>query len=381
MYIYRSKINFKSGFNLGGYGKAIDYSNNNGGDLEVHGVGFKSVSGESIFELCSIDALYAGDLARKNQQYSLKRIFAASHTHFAPMLDSEKPDLGIYSPEAVNLFNEAIENSKKMEISINKCSIFKSSVSVPIYRRFDFPASQINKCLTKHAGFYPNAMQKIDKSIYIFVFSFDNINKFCIVYHACHPVSRSNKHDISPDYIEAIRSAIFQRFNIECCLFFLGCAGDIRPNYTKKRIPWLPASRLNTRFNYSPSISEQDYVDKQYYNAIFFASKLDEFNLTELDFIVNSKKMNFDGVGEIEIPELIFKDKVKFMFFPFEVSHHYHMENRAINSEENTFIVSCSNHTLGYLPHPYQHHFGGYEVDGSRKYNNLKNRVKLIGKL
>jgi hypothetical protein len=41
------------------------------------------------------------------------------------------------------------------------------------------------------------------------------------------------------------------------------------------------------------------------------------------------------------------------------------------------FIVSCSNHTLGYLPYPNQLSSGGYEVDGSRRYMGLKNRIFL----
>lgn len=382
MYIYSSKIQFKDGCNLGGYGDAIDYSKGNGGDLEVHGVGFMGVSDEDpLFELCSIDALYAGDLASKSQHDSLKRIFTASHTHFAPMLDSEKPSLGIYSSDAVSLFKEAIEKSKKTKISINKCTIYKANVEIPIYRRFDFPKSQINKYLTRYAGFYPNSLQSIDNAIYIFIFGDDSLNRFCIVYHACHPVSRSNKRDVSPDYIGTIRAAVSKRFNIECCLFFLGCAGDIRPNYTKRRISWLPDCRLNTRFNYFPTILEQESVDKQYMDSIFVAPKLDEFPITKDDFKLKTRKMNFDGIGQIEIPELNLNGKIKFLFFPFEVSHLYHLETRSINSSKNIFIVSCSNHTLGYLPFPNQHDFGGYEVDGSRNYMNLNNRVKLLDKL
>ena len=61
--------------------------------------------------------------------------------------------------------------------------------------------------------------------------------------------------------------------------------------------------------------------------------------------------------------------------FPFEVSHLFHLD--AQKKDPMRFIVSCADHTLGYLPHPRQIAAGGYEVNGSRACMGLTDRVQL----
>jgi hypothetical protein len=224
---------------------------------------------------------------------------------------------------------------------------------------------------------FPNEAQKIDKGIYIFLFRNNSTNLFVITYHACHPVTRHDRNAISADYVDAIREAISNRFGTLNCLFFLGCAGDIRPNFTKKRVAWLPKSRFNWRFKYPPSKADQDEADQQYRCAILRANQIAAFSINSSCFSYKLRHLNIQGMGSVPIPEVHIGNRIIFSFFPFEVSHLFHLATYTPSSIPIKYIVSCSNHVVGYLPHPDQVPFGGYEVDGSRRYMGLKNRIIL----
>jgi len=377
MHIFSSKIEVPTGCCLGGYGDSDASIANRAGPLNVAGFGFRQIITGALIEVCSVDALYTGDLVKQNASQSVQRIFAASHTHFAPMLDAAKPSLGRYSPDAVTSLGHAIEIATRAQIEPNQCIVFRGEVSLPVYRRFDVPNTLINNVLSRYAGMFPNEAQKIDKGLYIFLFRRGSSNLFAITYHACHPVTRHDGNTVSADYVDAIRQAITKRFGIFHCLFFLGCAGDIRPNFSKKRVAWLPKSRLNWRFKYPPSEADQDEADQQYRDSILRANQIAAFPINRSSLVYKLQHLNIQGIGIVPIPEVHIGNQVIFSFFPFEVSHRFHLATHTNEALPMKFIVSCSNHTLGYLPHPSQISFGGYEVDGSRKYMGLKKRLLL----
>ena len=377
MHIFSSTIEVPNGCCLGGYGDSDASKATRAGSLNVAGFGFREISTGALIEVCSLDALYAGELVKQQADQRVQRIYAASHTHFAPMLDASKPGLGRYSPEAVESIGHAIVSATRKQIEPNQCIVFRGEVSLPVYRRFDVPKSFINNVLTRYAGMFPNEAQKIDKGIYIFLFRDDVSNLFVITYHACHPVTRHDRNAISADYVEAIRQAISKRFGTSCCLFFLGCAGDIRPNFARKRVAWLPKSRFNWRFKHPPSEVDQDEADQQYRDAILKANQITAFSINSSSFLYKHQKLNIQGIGILPIPEVHIGNKVIFSFFPFEVSHLFHLTTYSPAMKPMKYIVSCSNQMIGYLPHPDQIPFGGYEVDGSRKDMGLKNRLLI----
>jgi hypothetical protein len=221
---------------------------------------------------------------------------------------------------------------------------------------------------------YPNEKLIIDRGLYLFEFSLKNKTQFVIVYHACHPVSRKDPNLLSSDYVGQIRKAVRERFKVETCLFLLGCAGDIRPNFSKKRISWLPRSRLNVRFEYGSRANELE-VDRSYQESVHRAKQVESIQLINNSVRVDKISLSFLAQGNVDIPRLTIGKRLSFEFIPFEVSHLFHMEAQQKNKMR--FIVSCSNDTLGYLPHHTQIISGGYEVDGSRKYMGLRERVEL----
>ena len=377
MQIFTQKLKLPHDLSIGGQVPFVR-SKNYSEEIEINSWMFADKNNDYNIELCSIDALYAGELANiNNSPDKVNRIYAASHTHNAPMLDSKKKGLGVYSKEALQIYLDALKCSNRITVKPDKCRVYRSEVDIPIYRRFDFPNTIVNRFLSKSGGMYPNEELIIDRGLYIFEFSSKNKTEFVIAYHACHPVSRNNQNFISPDYVGQIRKAIRERFKVETCLFLLGCAGDIRPNFSKKRVSWLPRSRFNWRFD-DVTVTNELLIDKKYQESVERAKEVESIqlinNLIEFDKI----SLSLLGLGNFDIPRIIIGNILSFEFIPFEVSHYFHLEAQQKNKMR--FIVSCADDTLGYLPHPKQFIAGGYEVDRSRKYMGLPERVELTTK-
>lgn len=375
MHVFSSRIEVPAGPTLAGFGDRLTRPTTEPGVLELHGVGSKGDS--SSWELCSIDALYAGALASPPSHDGVRRVFAASHTHFAPMLDPRKPRVGIYSPETLSAFEQALSIAPREPVEVDTCSVYRGQIGLPVYRRFDFPPSAVNGVLTRRAGFYPNEAHPVDRSIYVFVFSRGERNEFAFVHHANHPVTRHSGARVSADYVQALRDGVRARFGVRHCLFLLGCSGDIRPNVATKRVQWLPRSRLNWKFRYALTAADQDNIDHQYESAVEHAERIESFPLSGSDFQLESHRIEVHGLGLLNVPRLRVGSRLTFAFLPFEVSHRYHLEAVDIGNAPRRLIVSCADDTRGYLPHAEQLKAGGYEVDGSRAAMGVQQQVSL----
>lgn len=371
MYIYRSKIELPAGVSMGGYGPGR-HSMLPSDAMAIHGLGV-----EGAFELCSIDALYAGDLSEPAAPRSVRRIFAASHTHTAPMLDSAKPLLGEAAAQALQAYREAIESAPRERVEPTRCTMYRAEVTLPVYRRFDRPRSGVNRLLTRYAGLFPNDAVPIDRGVYLFVFSDAERPLFVLAYHACHPVTRHDVRRVSADYVQSIRDAVAERFGTPHCLFLLGCTGDVRPNLARKRVGWMPRGRLNWRFSFPPSEEQESAADAMYRDAVLSAAAGESFALAPDGLQSMTRSVDVEGFGPVAACELQVANALSFLFLPFEVSHLYHMDVQAMNKKR--FIVSCADGVKGYLPHASQLESGGYEVDGSREYMGLQQRVAVRG--
>lgn len=371
--LFSSGIELKSGEPLGGSDPSrISLSSNE--VLEWNGFEVVAKNGRS-YRICSVDALYAGRLVEYFKSSEVDYIFAATHTHYAPMLDDSKPHIGGFSHVGFNAYVKALEEVELNEVDSTICRLYRAEVDVPVYRRFDYPDNILNRFLTSRFGFYPNEAKAIDKSIYFFEYGDAERAHFVLVYHACHPTSKGVSCELSSDYIGAIRQAVRERFAVDVVVFLQGCAGDIRPNVARKRISWLPRFRLNWKFNWHPKKAEVSQVNERYSAAVKEAVKYQEVALIEESFEVNTRLLSLVNGGEIEVFFIKLFAEVGFNFFPLEISHLYSLEVQS--RESGVFIVSCVNDTVGYLSHPSQHQSAGYEVSGSLHYMGLKNKLEV----
>ncbi len=371
---FSSKVEVAAGEPLGGSdpSRLSSYASS---DLEVNGLEFTASNGRS-YCVCSVDALYAGRLVDKfKPDESTSYVFAASHTHYAPMIDDRKPLIGRFSQTAFDAYVKAINHAQKKEIKVTRCRLYRGEVDVPVYRRFDYPNGILNRFLTRHFGFYPNEAMEIDRSIYVLIFDSEDGPSVAVAYHACHPVTRGVKCEVSADYIGAMRQAIRKRFSVDAVIFLQGCTGDVRPNLAEKRVAWLPRCRWNWKFNWHPVESVISEVNSKYAHAIQSARECRAITFDECSFCVDKRLVSLNGDSEVEVLCIKISHDIEFNFLPFEISHRYHLDS--ISNNKIKFIVSCVGDTIGYLPHPSQYHAGGYEVDGSSRYMGLRQGLKL----
>lgn len=373
MQVYSQALNLPAGQSMGGYG-GQRLSSAASVALEVNGWQWTDANSGQVVDLCAIDALYAGDLVDCIPKPGTIRILAASHTHYAPMLDNSKPEIGVVSSAAKVEFERGMRDARRLAVAPDRCRIYRSKVPVPIYRRFDVPSTAVNRWLTAHAGMYPNPNQLIDDNLYIFEFGQADVPSFVLCYHACHPVSRHDRTKLSADYVEAIRRTVRERFGKIPCLFLLGCAGDVRPNFSRKRVSWLPRSRLNWRFEWPVHLDSETAADHAYAEAVNNAKLWQELSLNENPCHVKPMALQLKGMAGLSFQRLTIGGKLRFDFVPFEVSHLYHLD--AQKKDPMHFIVSCADQTQGYLPHPTQLAAGGYEVDASRSCMNMAGRAE-----
>lgn len=317
--------------------------------------------------LLSIDTLFPGELANRLPD----SIIAASHTHFAPMIDSKKHKIGRFSNVALEIILNSLSITDLEPSEVDNVQVFRSFVDTPIYRRFDYPFARYKKSISKLGFMYPNETLKIDKSIIYFVFCLRDDAKFCLVYHANHPVARQNRSAYSADFIGALRAGMRKQLGNIPILFLQGCSADIRPRVISKRIKYLPKLYLNKRFKKIISAAEEEKIDDAYFASFECAQYESSTQLNEESFSIQQKNITVTGLGDVSSKVLYIHDDLSFHFLPFEVSHLFHLTD----TNSTNYIVGCAGDTFGYLMHPSQLPFGGYEVDGSRSTMGLNKQI------
>lgn len=353
------KFNFKSVF-CAGYADVLDQRF----DVNNIEIGWINIGDYTL--VCG-DFLYFDQLTKNISSHG-NGIFCASHTHFSiSTVSPAKSRLGKTEAETVTYISEKVNSTTALTVSVDRVLRFHKMVEGSVYRRHDFkvPVLGLNGSIR-----HPNPKFVIDKSINIFVFQDGNRPRFCLVHHANHPVFGFDREGCSSDYVGVLRESIRQKFNIEHVFFILGACGDIRPNLSTKRIKMLPHVYFNNRFC---SFTEADdpSVLVRSYSDLSDILEMDGGSLESLGFCEIPKYIN--GLGMISVREMFF-NKNRFEFWPFEVSAIY-QNNLNENEGGRSFIVSCVDDVVGYLPHRTQLVHGGYEVNSSRFYFGLKEKL------
>ena len=75
------------------------------------------------------------------------------YTHCAPMIDSGKPKLGGFSAGGFEGYFQAISRAEQTRVNPKRIRIYQEQVGVPVYRRFDYPDTILNRLLTSRFGF------------------------------------------------------------------------------------------------------------------------------------------------------------------------------------------------------------------------------------
>jgi hypothetical protein len=308
-------------------------------------------------------------------------VFCASHTHGSPffkpnVLFNQSLDVvSIYLEKKIfSLFKEVI---KYKPISVDAIFEIKKASDLSINRRRK--SLQFKKYPFFIMQSLPNKIKKIDNVINIIKFiRQDNKAIECIlVKYTCHPVSDPEK-TVGADYPGYLRSYLNEKL-INNLIFLQGFCGDIRPKLIKKNKTFkdkIIKLLIGDRFRKSVN-GDSENIAKTLSTIITNNSKVvTKFNS---NLAIKSKSINFflplDNNSysdkRLEITIWIW-DKICFLFISAEVLSSYRFKNI-----DGFYIINVgySNGMLGYLPTVNDIKNGGYEVDKSRPFFGLNERV------
>jgi hypothetical protein len=355
--------------------------------------------------LISLDALYVGQVITESiSNYVLKYtqakvLVVASHTHNAPMLDSNKPLLGKIDQQHVDYVLKSINQGidtliqavpRDATLGITNYEVGEHVIG----RRKIFPLI-LNKNEVKilRALVFPNKRKARHQSAKKLIF-FDNENKteICAIWlMPCHPTSYPLPDVLSAHYIGEVRNHYRNVINNQnlAFVFLQGASGDLRPPamispdivltkvkkflygvfdrriFMPRFVPFRPeeymawTSKLKNGFveasvkpsSVSSTTLNVEFVEKRLSQHKRSASpnntilKLSMLTIDELRFIgINAE------------PSVALGKKIRKV-----VSRSFS------TTDQNIELIGCVGDTFGYISRWYEELFGGYEIEGHLK--------------
>lgn len=220
--------------------------------------------GSTKFLIVQLDVLSVGFTFREKLLHNLTGLLrdeelfvVASHTHFAPALDPNLPELGEHDRQyAENVLKSvtALCMSIMLDVHLTGCeaSYAKAAASHSINRRkqgfaprFGFPPFK------RSVLRLPNAEGPKDDNIKVLVFNSIQEQKALgvIISYPCHPVGNPDPDAVSADYPGVLRGRARAMLGDGIPVVFLpGFSGNIRPNSVTK-FPKSPIQMLHRLIN------------------------------------------------------------------------------------------------------------------------------------
>jgi hypothetical protein len=348
-------------------------------------------SNESRILLVSVDFLYVGPLLRSDlinllaDEFAENEIFiAASHTHYGPMVDDTKPNMGAVNMQYVNRIAHVIEEGIRKTLKEDRHPIetrhMAYEMSHVINRRRRRKLGAKNKRISfNKVVMLPNfKVNTFPKAHIITLMSEEKIIAVLWQY-SCHPTSLPFGVGHSAHFIGEVRRRLRAELGREVPLIYLqGFSGDLRPPaYISKPTSFkevLEKLIFGPRFRL---FKEQEYRD-------WCSSISEDFLVQFYKLTTSTKKVSMNGHEKIvasratwpldEFFEENLSLKREFSIHKIELGNLILLGVSAelISSWEEKFLsigidktlvgVSCIDDTFGYLPDSKSIEEGGYEA-------------------
>lgn len=237
---------------LGAFSKVHD-------PLEVNLSALKQ--GDKLFLVYSVDTLFVPEdfvkliLEKFGAAHGLQEQdiwMTATHTHFAPSLDKEKPGLGkfdeAYYKMVAGKIMELTEQVLKGTYKTVQVKYGKNRSVLNVNRR--------KKLLRPKKGFgvynkvlmYPDFHGVKDDNIHVLKLVDDEHNVAMVLWnYACHPVGFVHRSQVTAEFIGVIRGHLREHYKNDRLpvLFLIGFAGNLKPDVTP-----VTHTRLRDRIRY-----------------------------------------------------------------------------------------------------------------------------------
>lgn len=218
--------------------------------LEANAVAFRDQD-ERCAILLTLDTLFVGGalhaaltrhFVEMHGQEADDLLVLASHTHFAPSLDSSKPELGLVDSSYFSLVAERCCHlidrvmAKISRLSQTVRGVGFSRAGINRRKSWRIPHFYGRKFVGLQHVMAPNPNAPIDPKINTITLSDISGEPLALIWHfACHPTGFPRQLGISADYPGVVRSHLRKQYGELPVLFMQGFAGDVRPRVPESR--------------------------------------------------------------------------------------------------------------------------------------------------
>ncbi|RYD59436.1 MAG: hypothetical protein EOP56_00800 [Sphingobacteriales bacterium] len=357
-------------------------------DLEINLLAIKQQ--DQFYLLYSVDTFFVPEefvkvvIDRFGAQYHIDESniwMCASHTHFAPSLDSEKPRLGVCNRAYYDLVKDRLLSltADVLQGTFSEVSINYSNGDADINVNRRKRLLRFNKGrLTRKTLLLPDYEGAKNTAMHLLTIT--DANGLVLAYlwsYACHPVHAFSKNNVSAEYIGAIRSNMRKhtgKSNL-AIVFFQGFAGNLKADITAVT-GMRKADSLRYMLQLWPTHvafpSAQAYGDWVGLLWIKMNAIIMQAAKIPVTGRLTSKiyKMPLsDIIGNRQDAEIVFKkicfgNVLAFVSISAEVVTEYTLLVRQLMQERNVVDVAYTEGSHTYLPVDYMLPEKGYEVEG-----------------
>lgn len=349
--------------------------------LEINLAAIKQ--GTQTILLYSIDTLFAPlefeELIAKEFNIPVECIWVmATHTHFAPSLDKDKPGLGALDKQYYEVVKSKLKllTTQVLEGSYKKVRVeYGSSISqLNVNRRKKLWRPKQGFGLYRKVLLYPDYYGVKEPTIHTVKFINEKGTVESVFWnYACHPVGFPQRNNVSADFIGYIRDKLRKTYNDEelPVVFSIGFAGNLKPDVSVvTNTRWY--DELRYKFQLGPKYTR--FPSMEYYtkwNELLWQDvkeSMSDSTYGEASSItVSQTELPLsDVIGSNNTTPIRFKKLTIFGKEFVGISAEVFAEYKDIVTEaigNNTINIGCLAGTNIYLPTDKNVKEGGYEVD------------------
>jgi len=369
------------------------------GTLEANYLIISGINGDIL--LISFDLLYVGKYLTEKLKNRLSKYFdpekiilVASHTHYAPMTDFEKPRFGDvnknYVDEILEKIYEAITQVMNLAKDPGEIKFIQYQTHLIKSRRCRRLIGLKNRRIVfKDVVLGPSDQYTKLMGNIITLGDSEQLRAVIWIY-PCHPTSLPRTDKFDAHFIGETRELFRQKYgNTIPIIFMQGFSGDLRPpshvTHTHKLIDLIRKSIFGSWFQ---NFQEADY--SEWTNRIFEEVKkaLSDMNLfegknTQVSSKHHAKEINHFAISEADTTKFIDFYLIDFSEFALigisaEVVYEYQLYLDKLLINKPIIGFGCVEDVFGYLPTTKMIEEGGYESKDSLEFFGIASLEKNI---
>lgn len=356
-------------------------------NLEINLLALKQ--GEKIILIYSVDTLFVPEefvntvVEQFGTQYNIAEQdiwMVASHTHYAPSLDREKPALGkideayyeMVTGKLLQLTRQVLKGEYKN--AVIEYGNDKSKLNVNRRKKLIRPKGKFG--LYRKVLMYPDYEGVKDDGIHLIKLVGEDGKLLSVIWnYACHPVGYPHLHRVTSEFVGAVRQHLRDEVgNKELPVgFLIGFAGNLKPDLTavtnnrwkEKAAYMFQLGPKNLRFIDTASYEAWVQMLWQEVKSVLHEVRpCTKAELISAQYTLPLGDIIGDSSHKIYLKKLQLAKGVQMLGFSAEVLAEYKTIVADVMNSENLLTVGCLAGTRIYLPTDRNVAEGGYEVHG-----------------